>query len=160
MTQIQLRMKTKIGPLYLIATDKALTGVFWTKQPAPMMTTELTPAAIILKNTQLQLTEYFDGQRKKFELPLSAEGTEFQKKVWKQLRKINYGSTQSYKDIATKIRNKKASRAVGTANGQNPLCIIIPCHRVISSDGSIGGYSGGLKIKIHLLNLEKNPSFA
>ncbi len=156
MAQVQLKVSTKIGPLYLIASDKALNGVYWTKQSAPMMTTEFTPAAKILKTAQLQLTEYFDGQRKKFDLPLRVQGTEFQKRVWKQLSKINYGSTRSYKDIATKIRNKKASRAVGTANGQNPLCIIIPCHRVISSDGSLGGYSGGLEIKTKLLNLEKN----
>ena len=155
MNQVQLKITTQLGPLYLIASDQALNGVYWTKQSAPMMTTKMTPAAKILKTAQLQLEEYFDGQRKNFDLPLNAEGTKFQMSVWKQLRKINYGSTQSYKDIATKIHNKNASRAVGTANRHNPLCIVIHCHRVISSDGSLGGYSGGLEIKKNLLKLEK-----
>jgi len=102
-----------------------------------------------------QLLEYLEGTRKYFDLPLDIRGTEFQKVVWKELVKIPYGETISYKDMAVAIKKSKASRAVGTANGKNPLCIIIPCHRVIASDGSLGGYSGGLSIKMKLLKLEE-----
>ena len=101
-----------------------------------------------------ELKEYFSGKRKKFSVPLNAQGTAFQKSVWNQLSKIPYGKTVSYRDIAIKIKNKKAVRAVGTANGKNPFCIIIPCHRVIAADGSLGGYSGGIQFKKKLLALE------
>ncbi len=101
-----------------------------------------------------QLREYFSGERKKFNLPLDLEGTEFQNKVWKELQKIPYGKTISYKTLSEKIGNVKAIRAVGKANGQNPVAIIIPCHRVIGSNGSLTGYAGGLDIKEKLLLLE------
>lgn len=101
-----------------------------------------------------QLREYFDGKRKVFDLPLAAEGTQFQMKVWKQLGKIPYGKTASYKDIAVKIKNPAAVRAIGQANGANPLPIIVPCHRVINADGSIGGYSCGLDVKRKLFAVE------
>lgn len=106
-----------------------------------------------------QLREYFDGKRKIFDLPLKPEGTEFQLKDWNALREIPYGETRSYKDIAFAIGNPKACRAVGTANHNNPISIIIPCHRVIGSDGSLTGYGGGLDKKTYLLELEqKNRS--
>ncbi len=88
--------------------------------------------------------------------PLAAEGTEFQKKVWNELAKIPFGKTFSYGEIAGKIRNQKAVRAVGTANGRNPLAIIVPCHRVIAADGGLGGFAGGLEIKRKLLELERS----
>jgi methylated-DNA-[protein]-cysteine S-methyltransferase len=100
------------------------------------------------------LDEYFDGRRKRFDIPFSLSGTNFQKQVWKELSKIPFGKTVSYKDIARKIKNPKAVRAVGSANGKNPMCIIIPCHRVIAADGSIGGYSGGITNKQKLLRFE------
>ncbi|WP_058485292.1 methylated-DNA--[protein]-cysteine S-methyltransferase [Defluviitalea phaphyphila] len=110
----------------------------------------------LLKICRKQLEEYFKRKRKNFDLPLSLEGTEFQLKVWKALQEIPYGQTCSYKDIAKKINNPKASRAVGMANNKNPISIIIPCHRVIGSKGNLVGYRGGLDIKEKLLYLEKS----
>lgn len=107
-----------------------------------------------LKRAVKQLTEYFQGERKKFELQLNPQGTEFQKKVWKALCDIPYGKTVSYKYIAEQIGNEKAVRAVGMANNKNPISIFIPCHRVIGKDGKLVGYGGGLKIKEYLLELE------
>lgn len=101
-----------------------------------------------------QLKEYFNGERKSFNIPLELKGTEFQKRVWNELIKIPYGDAASYKEIAEKIGSKKSYRAVGNANGKNPIPIIIPCHRVIISNGKLGGYTGGLEIKIKLLELE------
>ncbi|HRN26425.1 MAG: methylated-DNA--[protein]-cysteine S-methyltransferase [Ignavibacteriaceae bacterium] len=101
-----------------------------------------------------QLKEYFDGTRKKFDVPLDVEGTEFQKRVWKELQKIPYGKTISYKTLSEKLGDVKAIRAVGTANGKNPIAIIIPCHRVIGADGKLTGYASGLDIKEKLLHLE------
>ncbi len=110
----------------------------------------------IIKKAYKQLMEYFNGQRKSFDLPLNPKGTEFQKKVWNALLNIPYGSTCSYKDIAVNIGNEKACRAVGGANNKNPIFIIIPCHRVIGKNGSLVGYGGGLDIKLKLLELEQN----
>ncbi|GAB6283349.1 MAG: methylated-DNA--[protein]-cysteine S-methyltransferase [Ignavibacterium sp.] len=107
-----------------------------------------------LFNLSEQLKEYFSNKRKKFELPLDLKGTEFQMKVWSKLKEIPYGKVVSYKDIAISLGNKKLVRAVGRANSKNPLPIIIPCHRVINSNGKLGGYSGGLEIKIKLLEIE------
>jgi len=110
----------------------------------------------ILKETIKQLNEYFGKERKKFDLPLSLHGTDFQIKVWNALMKIPYGETWSYAQLAAAVGNPKACRAVGMANNKNPIAIIIPCHRVIGSDGSLTGYAGGLKIKKLLLESEKN----
>ena len=101
-----------------------------------------------------QLEEYFEGKRQEFNLPLNPKGTPFQQKVWSALLTISYGETRSYKDIATQIGKPNAQRAVGMANHENPIPIFIPCHRVISSDGTLGGYSEGLDIKTKLLNIE------
>jgi methylated-DNA-[protein]-cysteine S-methyltransferase len=101
-----------------------------------------------------QLKEYFAGTRKEFDVPLDIEGTDFQKRVWNELQKIPYGKTISYKTLSEKLGDVKAIRAVGKANGQNPIAIIIPCHRVIGADGSLIGYAGGLAIKEKLLHLE------
>lgn len=158
MTQAQWIMNSKIGRLYLVASGKGLQGVFWTKQPVQMAKSLRgpEPEIRILSKAVRELKEYLAGKRKKFALPLDPKGTPFQKRVWKQLERIPYGKTCSYKDIAVKIRNGKAFRAIGTANGENPLCIIVPCHRVISADGSLGGYSAGTHIKTRLLALEKS----
>ncbi len=103
-----------------------------------------------------QLQEYFKGERQEFDLPLRFIGTEFQKKVWRALCDIPYGHTRSYKQIAAAVGNPKASRAVGMANNKNPLTIVVPCHRVIGSDGSLTGYAGGLERKTAFLELEKS----
>jgi methylated-DNA-[protein]-cysteine S-methyltransferase len=109
----------------------------------------------VLDETERQLREYFQGNREHFDLPLVLKGTDFQLKVWKQLLEIPFGETISYKTLADRVGSAGASRAVGSANGSNSIPIIIPCHRVISSDGSFGGYSGGLSIKRELLHHEK-----
>ena len=156
MDQIQYEMKSVIGPLYIVASKDSLQGVFFKKQ-RPVLLKSLgssKPEEKIVCETVKQLEEYFAGKRKQFDLAFDPEGTPFQKEVWRQLYKIPFGKTVAYKDIAVKIKNPKAVRAVGSANGKNRICIIIPCHRVIAADGSIGGYAGGLKIKRQLLKLE------
>ena len=105
-----------------------------------------------------QLSDYFDGKLKKFDLPLKPEGTPFQLKVWEALRTIPYGETRSYGDIARQIGNPKACRAVGMGNYNNPIAIVVPCHRVIGTNGSLTGYAGGLPIKRQLLELESHYS--
>lgn len=158
MTKLQMKLESNIGTLFLIASEHALNGVFWEQQRIPMVNGSSTPTEKFLNQAAREITEYLNGTRRDFDLPLAPEGTEFQKRVWEELTKIPYGQTRSYKDIATALNDPKASRAVGTANGLNPLCIIVPCHRVISSDGSIGGYSAGLAIKKRLLDLEATRS--
>ena len=107
-----------------------------------------------------QLGEYFKGKRMTFDLPLAPEGTEFQQSVWKQLRKISYGRTKSYGEIANKVGNPRASRAVGAANGRNPISIIVPCHRVIGADGKLTGFGGGIERKRWLLEHEQKVAQA
>jgi len=110
----------------------------------------------VLKQTRQQLDEYFLSKRKEFEIPLLMLGTEFQKNVWEELLKIPYGKTASYLELSKAVGNKKAVRAVANANGANAISIIIPCHRIIGSDGSLTGYAGGLPLKKKLLELENN----
>ena len=110
----------------------------------------------LINKTYKELDEYFRGKRKNFDIPLKIEGTEFQKKVWNELLEIPYGETRSYLDIAKRVGNPKASRAVGTANHNNKIIIIIPCHRVIGSNKKLIGYAGGLDVKEKLLKLEQN----
>lgn len=120
--------------------------------------TKLRPDDPYMFNIFRQLDEYFNGERKQFNIPLDIKGTDFQKRVWSELNKIPYGKTVSYKKIAEKIGNRKAFMAVGRANAQNPLAIITPCHRVINSNGRLGGYSAGPLIKEQLLELEGSLS--
>jgi methylated-DNA-[protein]-cysteine S-methyltransferase len=158
MSQAQWKIKTQFGDLYLIASEKGLKQVHWRREPKIEMLASLeanTGAARILAQADRQFREYFAGDRREFDLPFDVEGTAFQKSVWHQLSRIPYGQTCSYKDIAKRIGNPGAVRAVGSANGKNPLAIIVPCHRVIAADGSLGGYSGGLGYKKRLLALEK-----
>lgn len=103
----------------------------------------------------LQLEEYLEGKRKNFSLPINPDGSEFQKKVWKELLKIPYGETRCYQEIAIGIGNEKASRAIGMANHNNPIAIMIPCHRVIGKNGALVGYAGGMERKVQLLELEQ-----
>lgn len=137
--------------LYLVATETHLINIQFTQpQKALLQTTELLSMATI------QLDEYFQGKRTTFSLPFKLIGTPFQLAVWKELQNIPYGQTTSYKEIAQKINKPKACRAVGMANNKNPLPIIIPCHRVIGSNGKLIGYAGGLNLKNYLLELEKS----
>lgn len=156
----QLKMQSMIGPLFLVAGEQGLQEIFFEKQDVPMIDkNDKSNIVKVLLKASKQIEEYFSGKRIEFDVPLDIIGSEFQKRVWRELCKIPYGKTCSYKDIANALHDPNASRAVGSANGRNPLCIIIPCHRVISSDGSLGGYSGGLDKKLKLLHLEKehNP---
>ena len=109
----------------------------------------------LIKKAALQFGEYFNGKRKCFNLPLTMNGTDFQMKVWKALKKIPYGKTASYGEISAMIGNPKAYRAVGMANNRNPIAIIVPCHRIIGHNGSLTGYGGGIELKQLLLELEK-----
>lgn len=111
------------------------------------------PAA--LAEAKRQLEEYFAGERREFDLPLASRGTEFQQRVWGELRRIPFGETISYGELAARIGKPTASRAVGAANGRNPLPVVVPCHRVISHDGKLGGYGGGLPTKQALLDMER-----
>lgn len=158
MTTAQWVMKSKIGNLYLVASENGLQGIFWKKRDGVSIVSSLAideQPIRYLNQTIEQLNEYLDGRRTKFSVPLDIQGTPFQKRVWQELCKIGYGETKSYRDIAQKIKKEKAFRAVGTANGRNPISLIIPCHRVIASDGTLGGYAGELKIKEILLKLER-----
>jgi methylated-DNA-[protein]-cysteine S-methyltransferase len=117
-------------------------------------TATLDPQHPILLETERQLAEYFSGKRIDFDLPLQPGGSEFQKKVWRALREIPFGQTRSYRDLAKAVGSSKAARAVGAANGKNPLSIVVPCHRVVGANGSLTGFAGGLETKAALLALE------
>jgi methylated-DNA-[protein]-cysteine S-methyltransferase len=151
------QFKTDLGTLYLTANEKGLTGIFWRQPPLSEYggTAVGSVASCTLDQAETQLEEYFAGERRDFDLPLDLKGTEFQSTVWRELLRIPFGETVSYAQLAQKIRNPKAVRAVGTANGRNPLSIVVPCHRVINSDGGLGGYAGGLAQKARLLEIEK-----
>lgn len=124
----------------------------------PSKATRLKPSDPYLFNIFKQLREYFNRDRKKFDVPLSFKGTEFQTRVWNELKKIPYGKTISYKELALKLGNLKLIRAVGKANAKNPVPIVVPCHRVIGQNGNLTGYAGGLDIKEKLLILEGSRS--
>ncbi len=153
---VQYQIKSPSGALFLVASSRALQGVYWRKQAiAVAKVLDQSPGGKILQAAQTQLDEYFAGKRRRFDLPLELTGTAFQVKVWKELIKIPFGQTISYTQLARQVKNPRACRAVGSANGKNPLCIIVPCHRVIAADGAIGGYSGGIAQKRQLLELEQ-----
>ena len=153
MKVLQKSVRSPLGLLYLVASETKLHGIHFGRQKN-VPAAKTGEHAKVFGAAERQLKEYFGGKRMKFDLRLEAEGTPFQKSVWKALGRIPYGKSVSYRDIARLVKNPKAVRAVGSANGKNPLCIVVPCHRVISADGSIGGYSGGLGIKKKLLALE------
>ncbi|HZJ58018.1 MAG TPA: methylated-DNA--[protein]-cysteine S-methyltransferase [Clostridia bacterium] len=147
---------TPIGRLMIGGQDDNITYLLFEGNPVPRgYSIGETP---ILAEAARQLDEYFCGRRKEFDLRLEPMGTEFMNKVWTSLLKIPYGQTRSYKDIAESIGKNKAYRAVGLANNRNPISIIIPCHRVVGSNGALVGYGGGLEIKTFLLNLEQENS--
>ena len=152
-------MASPVGQLKLVANEQALVAILWDNEnPKRVRLAELIEDVShpILLNTQQQLSEYFLGQRKVFDIPIDFEGTDFQKKVWRALLTIPYGETRSYKQIAQQLGNEKAVRAVGATNGKNPISIIAPCHRVIGSGGALVGFAGGLDKKEILLRLELN----
>ena len=145
-----------VGPLRLVADERGLRRLEFREgrsfEPPPDDWREDARALVPVVR---QLDEYFAGRRKVFDLDLSPEGTEFQRRVWERLLEIPYGETISYGTLALRVGNPNASRAVGLANGRNPIAIIIPCHRVIGSNGTLTGYGGGLPTKQKLLELER-----
>jgi methylated-DNA-[protein]-cysteine S-methyltransferase len=145
-----------VGPLTLVARDSVLAGCYMQDQrhlpdPAPFGAAD--PAAFGAATEQLE--EYFEGRRTAFDLPLDLVGTEFQRRVWAELAKIPYGETISYGELARRLGQPGAARAVGLANGRNPIGIIVPCHRVVGASGALTGYGGGLPRKRQLLDLER-----
>jgi methylated-DNA-[protein]-cysteine S-methyltransferase len=147
-----MKMRSPVGALWLCAEDERLVGLYLPDHPAPS-----GPGGRggVLARAAAQLTEYFAGERRDFDLPLAPIGTEFQRTVWHALADIPFGATCSYGDLARVVGRPSASRAVGAANGKNPISIILPCHRVIGASGELTGYGGGLPMKRWLLDHER-----
>lgn len=145
-------LETRLGTLWIEEDGKGICAVSFSEQKSAEAKEQDTP---LLLEAAKQLKEYFGGARREFELPLSLRGTEFQRRVWNCLLQIPYGETRSYGEIAAMAGNPRACRAVGMANHQNPVAVIVPCHRVIGADGKLTGYAGGLHLKEALLLLEK-----
>jgi methylated-DNA-[protein]-cysteine S-methyltransferase len=158
MSDASFAMPLATGTIYLRASEKGIKELYWQNASGPFLSSLKgeSPEVKILARAVKQLKEYFSGKRTQFDLPLDVAGTEFQMRVWAELQKIPFGKTTSYGDLARKLGKEKAFRAVGTANGKNPVSIIVPCHRVIAADGALGGYSGGLGVKKRLLELERS----
>jgi len=154
----ELRMNSPVGRLRLVASDKGLQAIEVGRGTSKGASKDITApdksATMVLASAKKQLDEYFAGKRTKFDVALDLRGTEFQVRAWLALCRIPFGKTISYGQQAKNIQNPKAYRAVGSANGKNPIAIIVPCHRVLAGDGTLGGYSLGLKIKEQLLELE------
>ena len=149
-------LDSPVGPLLIAGDNDALRFIAFpdkgrARKPEPGWTEGMHGAVAA---AVAQLREYFAGRRKEFDLPLAPEGTAFQRNVWKCLQSIPYGATISYAELARRAGNPKAARAVGSANGRNQIPIVIPCHRVIAADGTLGGFGGGLTVKQQLLDLE------
>ena len=146
-----------IGVLKLVASEKGLVAILWEKDnPLRVRISHVMnePLHPVLVRTEKELNEYFEGARHVFSVPLDMRGTPFQKQVWEALLGIPFGETRSYGDLAERLGNRAACRAVGAANGRNPIAIIVPCHRVIGATGKLTGFAGGLAAKAHLLRLE------
>jgi len=155
MTIFWHEIASPVGPLLLSGDGRALTGIHFNggthpRRPDAGWVADAAPFAAVVQ----ELAEYFAGTRQHFSVPLAPSGTDFQRRVWRALTDIPYGETIDYGELAGRIGNPKASRAVGLANGRNPLPIVVPCHRVIGRDGSLTGFGGGLPIKRALLTLE------
>ncbi|ETX06011.1 methylated-DNA--[protein]-cysteine S-methyltransferase [Candidatus Entotheonella palauensis] len=149
------RIESPFGPICLMGTDEGLTQVDFQHGDRPVhMTQSGRTAPGYFDQVIQQLHEYFEGTRQAFDLPLAPPGTAFQQRVWQALQQIPYGRTMTYQELAERLGKPTASRAVGSANGRNPIAIIIPCHRVIGRDGRLRGYAGGLHIKQQLLQHE------
>ncbi len=149
-----LVMSSPVGKLTLVASSKGLVEIDVRNNAKQVVTAKDPSAQEILIKTKKQLEQYFAGKRTSFDVALDLVGTEFQVRAWRALCRIPFGKTISYGQQAANIKKPKAFRAVGSANGKNPIPIIVPCHRVVASDGSLGGYSLGLKMKKQLLALE------
>jgi methylated-DNA-[protein]-cysteine S-methyltransferase len=159
MRLVESHVETPLGRLRLLATDQTLAGIYFPEHAgAPAAAPSAPPGHEVLEAASAQLRQYFAGERTSFELPLAPEGTEFQRQVWAALGAIPYGETRSYGDLAGQLQRRKAVRAVGAANGRNPLSIVVPCHRVVGADGSLTGYAGGAAAKAWLLAHEQRTA--
>ena len=149
-------MKSPVGELLIAADDAAVRLIGFREGRHPGKVAEgWRPGGPLVAEAMRQLDEYFDGRRRRFDLPLAPSGTPFQLRAWKALQKIPYGATRSYGEQARAMGQPRAVRAVGAANGRNPIAIVIPCHRVIGGDGGLTGYGGGLDVKRFLIELER-----
>lgn len=163
MTSVFTHMHSPVGKLMLVSRNQRLAAVLWEEERenrvrlGSLVQQDDCP---VLIDTACQLGEYFSGQRQRFELPLDFSGTDFQRRVWSALLTIPFGETRSYSEIARQIGSPSAVRAVGAANGRNPISIIAPCHRVIGASGHLTGFAGGLPAKQFLLALEGRQSLA
>jgi methylated-DNA-[protein]-cysteine S-methyltransferase len=158
MSYTRKTMASPVGTLTLVASDKGLTAILWENDDPNRVrlgTMVANDGHPILVEAERQLIDYFAGHRTAFTLPLAFEGTSFQQEVWAALLTIPFGETRSYGEIAHQIGRPSASRAVGAANGRNPISIIAPCHRVIGANGTLTGFAGGLEAKAWLLEMER-----
>jgi methylated-DNA-[protein]-cysteine S-methyltransferase len=158
MSYLYKTMRSPVGLLTLVGSERGLAAVLWENDdPLRVRLAHIKEEANhpLLLRAQQQLEEYFAGKRRKFTVKLDPAGTDFQTRVWNALRTIPFGETRSYGQIATQIGSHKAVRAVGAANGANPLSIVVPCHRVIGANGKLTGFAGGLEVKARLLALER-----
>jgi methylated-DNA-[protein]-cysteine S-methyltransferase len=152
-------IESPIGALLLLSDGHALRGLYMQEAPNPAtIAPDWEPSEAPFTDVKAQLSEYFAGRRTTFQLPLALEGTPFQRRVWSALQDIPYGETTSYGEIARRIDQPAAVRAVGLANGRNPISVIVPCHRVIGANGTLTGYGGGLERKRRLLELESDAT--
>ena len=157
MTYVFTTQPSPVGKLKLVASDKGLAAILWENDREDRVKLGAMieqPDHPVLAETKRQLGEYFAGRRTAFDLPLDFHGTDFQKSVWAALLRIPFGETRSYAEIARELGRPTASRAVGAANGKNPISIVAPCHRVIGTNGALTGFAGGLEGKAFLLKLE------
>lgn len=157
MNHVHLTMPSPVGELTLVAGENGLAAILWEDDDPRRVPIDHGPRVddhAVLLETQRQLGEYFAGERQTFSIPLAFAGTPFQLKVWETLMQIPFGETRTYADLARQLGKPSAARAVGAANGKNPISIIGPCHRVIGASGKLTGYAGGLKAKALLLRLE------
>jgi len=155
------RIQSPVGRLTLVASDLGLAAILWEHERPGRVRLNMVDedsAHPMLVEAERQLEEYFEGRRQKFELKLDPYGTAFQQTVWRALMEIPFGETRTYGEIAARIGHPSAARAVGAANGRNPLSIVAPCHRVVGSTGALTGFAGGLDVKERLLEFEKNVS--
>ena len=156
---LQKKVNSPVGPLTIVATSDRLVAVLWPDEPEGRVsfTTDVAEGSnAVIEASERQLAEYFAGTRRSFDLPLELRGTDFQQEVWHALTEIPYGETSTYSKQAAAIGRPRAIRAVGSANGRNPLSIVLPCHRIVAADGSLAGFAGGLDTKRWLLDHEKS----
>jgi methylated-DNA-[protein]-cysteine S-methyltransferase len=155
MTDMELTtMASPIGHLVLTSNGRALTGVRTYVDPAELPAGAARPGNGVLADAAAQLKAFFAGERRSFDVELEPYGTQFQLRVWRALEEIPYGHTAGYGEVAWRVGNPKAARAVGLASARNPIAVVVPCHRVIGANGSLTGYAGGLESKRYLLDLE------